>query len=67
LAVRLTITSKSFLELRGIKITKYLHKISTAFQDRTGFHIRLDIRLEVEAVELRDWKKGEGTLIQKFL
>lgn len=37
------------------------------FQDKTGFHIRLDVRLALEAAELRDWKDGEGTLVKKFL
>jgi hypothetical protein len=42
-------------------------ELDIQFQDKTGFHIDLDVRLEVEAIELRDWKDGEGTLIQKFL
>jgi hypothetical protein len=37
------------------------------FQDKTGFTISLDTRLVIETAELRDWTKGEGTLIQKFL
>ena len=43
------------------------HEIDIQFQDRTGFHIQFDVRLEVELVELRDWKDGNGTLIKKFL
>ena len=42
-------------------------EVDIQFQEKTGFSIRLDVRLEVEAIELRDWKEGEGTLIQKFL
>jgi hypothetical protein len=43
------------------------HEIEIQFQDRTGFHIKLDVRMDVELVELRDWKDGNGKLIQKFL
>ena len=43
------------------------HEIEIQFQDRTGFHIELDVRMEVELVALRDWKDGNGTLIKKFL
>ena len=43
------------------------HEIEIQFQDRTGFHIKLDVRMDVELVELRDWKDGNGTVIQRFL
>ncbi len=43
------------------------HEIEIQFQDRTGFHIQLDVRMQVELVALRDWKDGNGTLIQRFL
>jgi hypothetical protein len=43
------------------------HEIEIQFQDRTGFHIKLNVRMDVELVELRDWKDGNGKLIQKFL
>jgi hypothetical protein len=42
-------------------------ELDIQFQDKTGFHIRLDVRLEVEGIELLDWKEGEGKLIHKFL
>jgi hypothetical protein len=42
-------------------------ELDIQFQDKTGFHVRLDVRLEVEAIELLDWKDGEGKLIHKFL
>jgi hypothetical protein len=32
------------------------HEIEIQFQDRTGFHIKLDVRMEIELVALRDWK-----------
>ena len=44
-----------------------VHNLDIRFQDKTEFHIRLDCRLVVEVVELRDWTKGEGTLIKKFV
>lgn len=43
------------------------HEIDIQFQDRTGFHIQFDLRLDVELVELRDWKDGNGKLIKKFI
>jgi hypothetical protein len=43
------------------------HEIDIQFQDRTGFHIELDVRMDVELVELRDWKDGNGKLVKKFL
>ena len=43
------------------------HEIDIQFQDRTGFHIQFDLRLDVELVELRDWKDGNGKLIKKFV
>jgi hypothetical protein len=43
------------------------HEIEIQFQDRTGFHVKLDVRMDVELVELRDWKDGNGKLIRKFL
>ena len=42
-------------------------ELDIQFQDKTGFHLRLDVQLEVEAIELLDWKDGEGKLIHKFL
>jgi len=42
-------------------------ELDIQFQDKTGFHLRLDVRMEVEAIELLDWKDGEGKLIHKFL
>lgn len=43
------------------------HEIDIQFEDRTGFHIQFDLRLDVEFVELRDWKDGNGRLVKKFL
>jgi hypothetical protein len=43
------------------------HEIDIQFEDRTGFHIQLDVRMDVELVELRDWKDGNGKLVKKFL
>jgi hypothetical protein len=43
------------------------HEVEIQFEDRTGFHVKLDVRMDVELVELRDWKDGNGTLIRKFL
>jgi len=43
------------------------HEIEIQFQDRTGFHIKLDVRMEVELVALRNWRDGNGKLIKKFL
>jgi len=43
------------------------HEVEIQFEDRTGFHVKLDVRMDVDLVELRDWKDGNGTLIQKFL
>ena len=43
------------------------HEIEIQFQDRTGFHVKLDVRMDVELVELRDWRDGNGPLIRKFL
>ncbi len=43
------------------------HEIEIQFQDRTGLHVKLDVRMDVELVELRDWKDGNGKVIQKFL
>lgn len=44
-----------------------VHDLDIRFQDKTGFHLRLDSRLVIESVELRDWTEGEGSLIQKLL
>lgn len=35
-------------------------EVDIQFQDKTAFYVRLNVRLEVEAIELRDWKEGEG-------
>lgn len=43
------------------------HEVEIQFEDRTGFHVKLDVRMDVELVELRDWKDGNGKLIRKFL
>jgi hypothetical protein len=43
------------------------HEIEIQFEDRTGFHVKLDVRMDVELVELRDWKDGNGKLLRKFL
>jgi hypothetical protein len=42
------------------------HEVDIQFTDKTGFHIRLNVRMDVELIELRDWKDGNGTLIKKF-
>lgn len=42
-------------------------EIDIRFQDKTGFHIRRDSRMVLEAAELRDWKEGEGALVGKFV
>jgi hypothetical protein len=43
------------------------HEIDIQFQDRTAFHIQMDVQMRIELVELRDWKDGNGKLIKKFL
>lgn len=43
------------------------HEVDIQFQDQTGFHIEFDVHMDVELVELRDWKDGNGKLIKKFL
>jgi hypothetical protein len=43
------------------------HEVDIQFQDRTAFHIQLDVQMRIELVELRDWKDGNGKLIKKFL
>lgn len=41
--------------------------IDVRFADKTGLVIALkETAIEVESVELRDWSKGEGTLLKKF-
>ena len=34
-------------------------ELDIQFQDKTAFHMRLDVQLEVEAVELLDWTEGK--------
>ncbi len=67
--------SRTFIEhVRGKVVERIVfvnevddRELDIQFQDKTGFHVRLDVQLEVEAIELRDWKDGEGKVIQKFL
>ena len=41
------------------------HEVDIQFQDRTAFHIQLDVQMRIELVELRDWKDGNGKLHQE--
>lgn len=43
------------------------HDLDVRFSDRTAFHIRLDAKLVVASVEIRDWSKGEGELLSKLV
>lgn len=44
-----------------------VNQVEIRFQDKTGLAIVLDHKLVLESAELRDWKDGEGELIQKFV
>lgn len=64
-----------FAELRGKIVDAIVvyedvdcgHQLDIRFQDETGFVINLESKLVIAEAELRDWTKGEGTLIKKFI
>ena len=43
------------------------HELEIRFEDETALHLRLYVLMQVKAVEIRDWKEGEGDLVQKFV
>lgn len=43
------------------------HEVEIRFTDKTAFHLRLDVRMQIRSLELRDWKDGEGALLQRLL
>lgn len=34
------------------------------FNDKTAFHLQLDVLMEIKTVEARDWKDGDGKLVK---
>jgi hypothetical protein len=54
--------------LQRIVLTNALDapEIDIQFQDRTAFHIQLDVQMRIELMELRDWKDGSGKAHQEI-
>lgn len=44
-----------------------VNQVEIRFRDKTGLAINLVHKLVLDSAELRDWTKGEGTLIKKFV
>lgn len=70
-----TVKKHEFKDVRGKVVEQVnvyaeedgVNQVEIRFQDNTGLAIVLDCNLVLDSAELRDWKDGEGELIQKFV
>jgi hypothetical protein len=44
-----------------------VHEVEIRFTDKTACHIEFGMRMELELVEIRDWKTGNGRLVKRFV